>query len=87
MPPANVCVCVFVTLTLLGLHRRLEKNDDKKVKRSETTHVAISRGVPRYKLALRDSQAARGRREEEEGGLLPMAWGWNVDARSRTHVV
>ena len=33
----------------------------------------------RYKLALRDRQAVRGRREEE-GGLLPMAWGWNVDA-------
>ena len=46
---------------------------------SVTTQVAISRRVHRYQLALRDRQAARGRREED-GGLLPMAWGWHVDA-------
>ena len=46
---------------------------------SVTTHVAISRRVHRYKLTLRDRQAARGRREED-GGLLPMVWGWHVDA-------
>ena len=30
----------------------------------------------RYILALQDRQAVR-RRREEEGGLLPMSWGWN----------
>ena len=46
---------------------------------SETSQVAISRRVHRYKLALRDRQTSRGRREEE-GSLLPMAWGWYIDA-------
>ena len=46
---------------------------------SVTTQVAISRRLHRYKLALRDRQAARGRREED-GGLFPMAWGWHVGA-------
>ena len=45
---------------------------------SVTTQIAISRRVHRYKLALRDRQAARGRREEEEG-LMPMAWGFHID--------
>eukprot|EP00904_Undaria_pinnatifida_P006009 jgi/Undpi1/2538/HiC_scaffold_13.g05917.m1 len=45
---------------------------------SVTTQVAISRRVHRYRLALRDRQAAR-RREEEAGGLRPLAWGGNVD--------
>ena len=44
-----------------------------------TTQVAISRRVHRYKLALRDRQAARGRKEED-GGLLSMAREWHVDA-------
>ena len=39
---------------------------------------AISRRVHRYRLSLRDGQAARGR-EEESGGLRPLAWGGNVD--------
>ena len=43
-----------------------------------TTQVAISRRVHRYRLALRDRQAARGR-EEEAGGLRPLAWSGNVD--------
>ena len=34
--------------------------------------------VHRYKLALRDSQPTRGRREEE-GGLMPIAWGCHID--------
>ena len=38
---------------------------------SVTTQVAISRRVHRYKLALRDRQAARGR-EERAGGMRPM---------------
>ena len=41
---------------------------------SVTSQVAISRRVHGYKLALRDRQATRGKREEE-GGLMPMAWG------------
>ena len=41
---------------------------------SVTTQVTISRRVTRYRLALRDHQAARGR-EEEPAGLRPMAWG------------
>ena len=45
---------------------------------SVTSQVAISRRVYRYKLALRDRQATRGRREEE-GGLMPMAWGCHID--------
>eukprot|EP00904_Undaria_pinnatifida_P007999 jgi/Undpi1/4329/HiC_scaffold_17.g07695.m1 len=45
---------------------------------SVTTQVAISRRVHRYRLSLRDRQAARGR-EEESGGLRPLAWGGNVD--------
>ena len=45
---------------------------------SVTSQVAISRRVHGYKLALRDRQAARGRREEE-GGLMPMAWGCHKD--------
>ena len=44
---------------------------------SVTTQVVISRRVHRYRLALRDHQAARGRREEA-GGLRPLAWGGNV---------
>eukprot|EP00904_Undaria_pinnatifida_P000651 jgi/Undpi1/10587/HiC_scaffold_29.g13037.m1 len=43
---------------------------------SVTTQVAISRRVRRYRLSLRDRQAARGR-EEEAGGLRPLAWGVN----------
>ena len=46
---------------------------------SVTTQVAILRRVHRYKLALRDRQAARGRKEED-GGLLSMAREWHVDA-------
>lgn len=46
---------------------------------SVTSQVAISRRVHRYKLVLRNRQAARGRREEQ-GGLMPMAWGWHMDA-------
>ena len=34
---------------------------------SVTTQVATSRQMNRYRLALRDSQAARGREEEAEG--------------------
>ena len=45
---------------------------------SVTTQVAISRRVHRYRLSLRDRQAARGR-EEESGGLRPLAWGGNVE--------
>ena len=37
-----------------------------------------SRRVHRYKLTLRGRQATRGRREEE-GGLMPMAWGCHID--------
>ena len=39
---------------------------------SVTTQIAVLRRVRQYKLALRDHQAARGRREEERGSL-PMA--------------
>ena len=46
---------------------------------SVTSQVAISRRVHQHKLALRDRQATRGRREEE-GGLMPMAWVSQVDA-------
>ena len=42
------------------------------------TQVAISRRVHRYGLFLRDRLVARGR-EEEAGGLRPLAWGGNVD--------
>ena len=47
---------------------------------SMITQVAILRRVIRYKLALRNRQAPRGR-EEEAGGLRPMIWGmrWNVE--------
>ena len=45
---------------------------------SVTTQVAISRRVHRYRLALRDRQASRGR-EEEAGGLRPLALGGNID--------
>ena len=45
---------------------------------SVTSQVAISRRVHRYKLALRDRQASRGEREEDEG-LKPMAWGFHID--------
>ena len=45
---------------------------------SVTSEVAISRRVHRYKLALRDRRATRGRKKEE-GGLLSMAWGWHID--------
>ena len=45
---------------------------------SVTTQVAISRGAQRYKLALRDRQAAKGRREE--GGVrVPVTWGRKID--------
>ena len=44
---------------------------------SVTTQVAISRH--RHQLAIRGRQAARGRREDTGGVLMPMAWGWNVD--------
>ena len=43
-----------------------------------TTQVAILRRVHRYRLSLRDRQAARGR-QEESGGLRPLAWDGNVD--------
>ena len=43
-----------------------------------STQVAISRPVHRYKLALRDRQAGRGR-EEQAGGLRTTTWGWNPD--------
>ena len=43
-----------------------------------TTQVAISRRVNRYRPSPRDRQAARGR-EEESGGLRPLAWDGNVD--------
>ena len=46
---------------------------------SVTSQVAISRRVHLYKLALRDRQATRGRREEE-GVLMPMVWGCHIDA-------
>ena len=46
---------------------------------SVTIQVANSYPVHRYNLTVRDRQAARGRREED-GGLLPMAWGWHKDA-------
>ena len=45
---------------------------------SMTTQVAISRRVHRYRLPLRDRQAARGR-EEESRGVRPLAWGGNFD--------
>ena len=45
---------------------------------SVTSQVAISRRVHRYKLALRNCQATR-RRREEDGGLMPMAWGCHID--------
>ena len=45
---------------------------------SVTTQVAISRRVHRYRLFLRDRQAARGG-EEESGGLRPLVWGGNID--------
>ena len=42
-----------------------------------TAQVAISRRVHRYKMALRDRQAARGK-EEEAGGLRPITRGWDT---------
>ena len=48
---------------------------------SVASQVAILRRVHRYKLVLRDRQATRGRREEE-GGLMPMAWGCHIDVTS-----
>ena len=48
---------------------------------SVTTQVAISRGVHRYELALRDRQAAM-RRREETGVLLMKTWGLTLP-RSR----
>ena len=45
---------------------------------SMVTQAAISRRMQRFKPALRDRQAARGRRKE--GGVMtPMTWGWNID--------
>ena len=44
---------------------------------SVTSQVAISRRVHRCKLARRGDQATRGKREEE-GGLMPMAWGCHI---------
>ena len=46
------------------------------------TQGAISLRVQRYKPALSDHQAARGRKEET-GELLPMTWGWDILTRSR----
>ena len=40
---------------------------------SVTSQVAISHGIHRYKHVLRDRQATRGR-------MLPVAWGWHIDA-------
>ena len=44
-----------------------------------TQQGAISRRVHRYKLALRDRQAAIGGGGEDTGILIPMAWMWNLD--------
>ena len=44
---------------------------------SVTTQVAISRRVHRYKLALRDRQAARGRRGDT-AVLRRFTWTWNA---------
>lgn len=41
---------------------------------SATSQVAILRRVHRYKLASRDRRAAKSGREEQ-GRLMPMAWG------------
>ena len=50
-----------------------------------TTQVTISRREHRYKLALRDRQVARGRREDT-GILLPiLTWGWNVAEEYRVN--
>ena len=40
---------------------------------SVTSQVAISHGIHRYKHVLRYRQATRGR-------MLPVAWGWHIDA-------
>ena len=45
---------------------------------SVTIQVAISPRVHRYKLALRDRQAARERREDN-GVLMSMTRGWKID--------
>ena len=45
---------------------------------SVTTQVAISRKFHRYRLALRDRQAAAGA-EEEAGGLRSLAWCGDID--------
>ena len=42
---------------------------------SVTSQVPTPRQVHRYRLAVRDREAARGR--EEAGGLRPLAWGGN----------
>ena len=38
-----------------------------------------------YKVALRDRQAARGRREDTGVLLLPMTWGWNINEEKRVN--
>ena len=40
---------------------------------AEASTQSISRRVHRYELALRDRQAARGKKEDQ-GGLTPMTW-------------
>ena len=45
---------------------------------SVTSQVAISCRVRRYKLALRDHRATRGRTEADRE-LMPMAWSCHVD--------
>ena len=47
---------------------------------SETTQVAISRRVSRFKLQLRDRQDVRGSQGGGDDRPIPMAWGWSVDA-------
>ena len=47
-----------------------------------TDQVAMSRREHRYKLAMRDHQAARGRGEDTGGVPMSMTWGWNVDKGS-----
>ena len=38
-----------------------------------------------YKVALRDRQAARGRREDTGVLLLSMTWGWNINEEKRVN--
>ena len=47
---------------------------------SVTSPVASSSTIHRFKLALRDRQTTRERRQEE-GGQMPMAWGCHIDIK------